>query len=71
MLVDFRYFYNLHFYCSLINPSNPMYLEWFSPFSNLELTIQVCRGERVKSLDRGHEPDITSLTIVIATDLGL
>jgi len=31
-----------------INPSKPKYLEWYSPYLDLEHTIQVCRGERVK-----------------------
>jgi len=28
------------------NIVTPKYLEWYSPFCDLECTIQVCRGER-------------------------
>jgi len=31
-----------------INPFKPKYLEWNSPSLDLEYTIQICRGERVK-----------------------
>jgi len=29
------------------NPFNPKYLEWYSPYLDLEHTIQICRGERI------------------------
>jgi len=32
-----------------INPFNSKYLEWYSPYLDLEHTIQVCRGERVNT----------------------
>jgi len=32
----------------LINLLNPNYLEWYSPYLDLEHAIQVCRGEMVK-----------------------
>jgi len=32
-----------------VNAFNPKYLEWYSPCLDLEHTIQVCRGERVKN----------------------
>jgi len=31
-----------------VNPFNPKYLEWYSPVFDLEHTILICRGERVK-----------------------
>jgi len=34
----------------ILNPFNPKYLEWYSPCLDLEHTIQVCRGERVKTI---------------------
>jgi len=30
-----------------LNPFNPKYLEWYSPYLDMGHTIQVCRGERV------------------------
>jgi len=32
----------------LINRFNPKYLEWYSPSLDLEHTVQIYRGERVK-----------------------
>jgi len=37
------------------NPFNPKYLEWYSPFFDMEYTIQVCRGERVNYLSQNHK----------------
>jgi len=33
------------------NPFNPKYLEWYSPYLYLDLTIQVCRGDKVKEYE--------------------
>jgi len=37
------------------NPSNSKYIEWYSPYFDLEHhTIQVCRGDSVKTLYRQY-----------------
>jgi len=33
---------------SLVNPVNPKYPEWYAPGHDMEHSIQICRGERVK-----------------------
>jgi len=44
----YRYIFSLE---CLINHFRPKCPEWYSPYIDLEHTIQVCRGERVKCIN--------------------